>query len=164
MMGVNISESILVRMFGVTRQRIRYWRKIGLMPPRCDGGRQGYTFEDALTIKIIHALVSVGIQPGKIRSSLTASMRIFNSTKLLTGTKLYVCNKEIFIIDGGKAIVPRTGQYLLFDLDSCRNELEIAVQMIATKANTRSKSFKGTEGLDLSTASQEAHSTKVSAQ
>ncbi len=35
-------------MFGVTRQRVRYWRKIGLLPPCVDGGKQGYSFQDVV--------------------------------------------------------------------------------------------------------------------
>ncbi len=132
--SVHISEKQIVRMFGVSRQRVRYWRKIGLLPPCVDGGKQGYSFQDVLRVKIISALVSAGIRPAKIRKTLASLRLMLEKNDVLTGKSLYVCGKEIFIFQGGKAITPRTGQYLLFEVDDYQKQLKHEVRNILEQA------------------------------
>jgi hypothetical protein len=50
-------------------------------------------------------------------------MDLFGYQNPLLGKKLYVRGKEIFIFQDGKAIEPRTGQYLLFDIETEFQEL-----------------------------------------
>jgi DNA-binding transcriptional MerR regulator len=121
-------------MFGVTRQRVRYWRKIGLLPPCVDGGKQGYSFQDVLRVKIVSTLVEAGIQPARIRKTLATLKLMFQKDDVLTGKSLYVYGKEIFIFQGGKAITPRTGQFLLFDVDDYQKQLKLEVRQILEQA------------------------------
>lgn len=132
--SVHISEKQIVRMFGVTRQRVRYWRKIGLLPPCVDGGKQGYSFQDVLRMKVVSALVEAGIQPARIRNTLASLKLMLQKDDVLTGKSLYVCGKEIFIFQGGKAITPRTGQFLLFDVDDYQKQLKHEVRQILEQA------------------------------
>lgn len=161
---MKVSEKQLIRMFGVTRQRVRYWRKIGLLPPSVGGGKQGYSFQDVLRVKIIHALVSVKIQPAKIRATLVSLRLFLEKDNVLTGKSLYVCGKEIFIVQGGRAFTPRTGQYLLFDVDTYQKQLKHEIRQFSEQAKIGGTGTQVAQRVDATEDSQEPNSKKGNAQ
>jgi len=121
---MNISEKMLRSMFGVSRQRLSYWRKIGLIPQNSKGSRQGYSFQDVLLIKVVVSLIGAGIQPKRIKQTLDSMRLLDQNGKGLTEKSLFVSGKEIFVFQDGKAIEPRTRQFLLFQVEDFRNKLK----------------------------------------
>lgn len=112
-----ISGKILARL-GVSRSNVWYWRKIGLLPPKQKNTPKGYLFEELLAIKVVASLVAQGVRPARIKEALDAIDDPLNGNQFgVTDKKLFVRGKEIFVFQGGRAFEPRTGQYLLFEME-----------------------------------------------
>jgi DNA-binding transcriptional MerR regulator len=127
----------ILKKFGIQRSHIWYWRKVGLLPPYQEKSPRGYSFNELLAIKIIACLTSQGVKPARIKNTLDSlNMDLLGYQNPLLDKKLYVRGKEIFVFQDGKAIEPRTGQYLLFDLETeCKELIDIAEYYVCSKSS-----------------------------
>jgi DNA-binding transcriptional MerR regulator len=107
------------------------------LPPYQEKSPRGYSFNELLAIKIIACLTSQGVKPARIKNTLDSlNMDLLGYQNPLLDKKLYVRGKEIFVFQDGKAIEPRTGQYLLFDLETeCKELIDIAEYYVCSKSS-----------------------------
>lgn len=119
------SETILRGLFGVSRQRLYYWRKIGLIPDYVSNGFRGYTFADLLSAKVVIGLVNHGVRANKIRDAVDSLKKSFPDLKNpLTEKTLFLNGKEICVLEKGKAYEVLTGQMIIFQIGDFEKELK----------------------------------------
>ncbi|NOX76804.1 MAG: MerR family transcriptional regulator [Gammaproteobacteria bacterium] len=61
-----------MRITGLTRRQLGYWRKTGLITPQIHtiGGHARYTFPDLLALKTAKKLIDAGISVQRIRKNI----------------------------------------------------------------------------------------------
>ncbi|MGE4558233.1 MAG: MerR family transcriptional regulator [Desulfovibrionaceae bacterium] len=119
------SEKEIVELFSVTRQRLGYWRKIGLLPRHEPGSARGYSYRDLLSIKVILNLLTAKIQVRRIKQALDDLKKYEPSLKNpLTEKSFFVRGKKIVIMHNNKAFDIASKQFLLFHLKDLDKDLK----------------------------------------
>lgn len=124
------SEEVVRRIFKVSRQKLYYWRKIGLLPCREKGSPQGYSFSDVFSIKVICKLVGAGIRVSKIKKAVDSIQK--NQPEIqnpLLEKTLFLTGKEICYFLGGLAYEAVTGQMFLFSNEELKKELKAELKV-----------------------------------
>ncbi len=118
------SEQVLIKICGVSRKHLRYWRKIGLLPPRDKSYFRGYRFIDLLSVKVILRLKKGGIRVGLIKKSLDAIKDRDGINNSIVEKKLCVWRGKIYYFENGITYEALTGQSTLFQTVDDKAELE----------------------------------------
>ena len=123
------SEEALEDLFGVKRQRLNYWKTLGLIPVFKSKGAHGYPFEVVLAVKVISELKSQGIQPGVLAEAVRKTRRLFPEIiNPLIQKTFFAMGGRICILLDGRAYEPLTEQFHLFSLEQYENEVRGIIQ------------------------------------
>lgn len=122
------SEKATTAILGVSRQRICYWRKIGLLPPREKGAPQGYSYSDLLAMKVVKSIIDAGIRPGRLKLALdTIKAHSKGVENPLLEKSLFAKGKELFYFQDEKVVDALTGQYQLYQHQDFIDELQVDI-------------------------------------
>ena len=139
---MNCSEEFLIEHFGIHRQRLVYWRKIGLLPPVPKGRPRGdgYSFTDLLSIKVILKLSRDGVSVGRIKRSVDAiKKRMPRINTPLTGKKLFIAGKDVCYKDKNVVYKAIDGQGQLFRVGDDEVVLKGEIKQHRKKVELRMK-------------------------
>nr|BDD48282.1 hypothetical protein 3 [bacterium] len=118
-------EEALEKVFRFKRQRLIYWRTIGLLPRRMKGQTGGYSFTDLKAIKVIVELKNAGIRVGAIKEAIDAiKKRHPYIENPLISKKLFVWGKKLYYKEKNRTYDAKTGQSLLFQIGDYERELK----------------------------------------
>ena len=121
--GGPYSEQVLTKICGISRKHLRYWRKIGLFPPRDKRFFRGYRFIDLLSVKVILRLKKGGVRVGLIKKSLDAIEDREGINNPLVEKKLSAWRGKIYYLKNGTIYEALTGQSTLFKIRNDEEEL-----------------------------------------
>jgi DNA-binding transcriptional MerR regulator len=130
-------EELVRKLFRVSRQTIRNWRKRGLLPPS-DCKAKGYSFPELLSIKVITKLKREGVRVGKIEESVKAlKYRYPNLENPLIEKTLFLQRKEICFFVGSRTYEAKSGQGLLFKVTDFEKDLQRQTDRVQEKAELK---------------------------
>jgi len=116
-------------MFGISRQKLYYWRKRGLFKSdeKSPGGHYRYGFQDLVALKTIKTLQDEGFTTYQIRKAFVALKKRYQDISNPFVQKPVIVNgKKIAIIDNGKVYDVLTGQMQILSIDI--RQLEVSMK------------------------------------
>ena len=116
---------------GISRGRLRYWNRIGLIKPSVrKKGRPSYDFQDLICLRTAQGLVSQGLPATKIKTSINSLKKKFPGVDApLADKRVYVFGSRAIISHKNQLIDPQSGQLVLqFDVEDLAQRVEQPVQ------------------------------------
>ncbi len=107
------SRRQVMKITGVTRRQLSYWRDTGLVTPSryTAGGHARYAFTDLVALRTARQLVEAGISVQRIRASIAALARFLPTVKRpLTELSIVATGDVILVLRRGDAFEALTGQ------------------------------------------------------
>ena len=146
------SSKHIESMFGVSRKRLYYWRKIRLLSNgiQTAGGHFRYKFIDLIAIKTIMLIKKAGISTYQIKKVALELRNQFPELELpLAEKSFYVLGKEVIVIDNNASFNPLTKQCTYIENSETKQQvINIAIQQldiplnIATHSTSRNQRYK----------------------
>lgn len=129
----------VARFFGVTRQRLRAWRKRGLAEPSVErGSRSFYTFRDLVGLRAVKGLLESGVPEKTVQRAVDALRKTLpRVSRPLTELRVQADGSSLVVVDDRGTFEPSTGQQLLdFSVDTLREDV---VRMLRRPADSDSR-------------------------
>ena len=148
----------VMRITGLSRRQLSYWRKTELIVPQqhTPGGHARYTFADLLALKTAKKLIDAGVSVQRIRKSITSLINFLPAcTAPLTELSLVATGDMILVLHRETAFEALTGQEWIYPVAELEREAaqsrgisepEQADLFMDSAANTNSASTKAATG------------------
>lgn len=117
----------VMKITGLSRRQLSYWRKTGLITPQqhTSGGHARYSFADLLTLKTAKKLIDAGLSLQRIRKSISSLANFLPScTAPLTELSLVVTGDVILVLHRETAFEALTGQEWIYPVAELAREAE----------------------------------------
>jgi DNA-binding transcriptional MerR regulator len=115
----------VMRITGLSRRQLSYWRKTGLISPhqQTAGGHARYTFADLLALKTAKKLIDAGVSVQRIRKSITSLINFLPAcTAPLTELSLVATGDMILVLHRETAFEALTGQEWIYPVAELERE------------------------------------------
>lgn len=115
----------VMRITGLTRRQLTYWRKTGLINPQIQtsGGHTRFTFADLLALKTAKKLNDAGVSVQRIRKSIVSLINFLPScTAPLTELSLVATGDMILVLHRETAFEALTGQEWIYPVAELAQE------------------------------------------
>ena len=148
----------VMKITGLTRRQLGYWRKTGLITPlqHTTGGHARYSFADLLALKTAKKLIDTGVSVQRIRKNICSLTNFLPDCKTpLTELSLVVTGDVILVLHRETAFEALTGQEWIYPVAELEREAaqsrgisepEQADLFMDSAANTNSASTKAATG------------------
>lgn len=107
----------VMRITGLSRRQLTYWRKTGLIDPQLQtsGGHTRFSFADLLALKTAKKLIDAGVSVQRIRKSIVSLINFLPScTAPLTELSLVATGDMILVLHRETAFEALTGQEWIY--------------------------------------------------
>ncbi len=149
---MKITSKFIQQKLGFSRQRLYYWRNVGIFPfpPKNlgDSGQFCYSFHDLIVLKTIKLLKEAGVTTFHIRIIFERIKILFPEVKNpLAENQLVVFGGKIVYIKKGYAYDILTGQALLLDFKKVEKWVGeiLQLQKLSQSAEKTNDSFWNTQ-------------------
>ena len=118
--------SEVARLFGFKPSRLRYWHRSGLLGPSARvGGRNYYTFQDLVSVRVAKGLLEEGVPLQQVRASVESLREAFPETsRPLSELRVLADGRAVVVEDEAGAYEPTTGQAVLdFSVDRFESDV-----------------------------------------
>ncbi|HEC19434.1 MAG TPA: MerR family transcriptional regulator [Gammaproteobacteria bacterium] len=115
----------VMRITGLTRRQLSYWRKTGLVVPQDNtrGGHARYSFADLLALKTARKLIDAGVSVQRIRRSITSLTGFLPSCNApLTELSLVATGDVILVLHREAAFEALSGQEWIYPVAELERE------------------------------------------
>lgn len=115
----------VMRITGLSRRQLTYWRKTGLINPQfqTSGGHTRFSFADLLTLKTAKKLIDAGVSVQRIRKSIVSLVNFLPScTAPLTELSLVATGDVILVLHRETAFEALTGQEWIYPVAELAKE------------------------------------------
>jgi DNA-binding transcriptional MerR regulator len=115
----------VMRITGLSRRQLTYWRKTRLIVPQAqtNGGHARYTFADLLALKTARKLIEAGVSVQRIRKSIVSLTSFLPSCKApLTELSLIATGDMILVLHRETAFEALTGQEWIYPVAELERE------------------------------------------
>lgn len=115
----------VMRITGLSRRQLSYWRKTGLISPhqQTAGGHARYTFADLLALKTAKKLIVAGVSVQRIRKSITSLINFLPACAApLTELSLVATGDMILVLHRETAFEALTGQEWIYPVAELERE------------------------------------------
>lgn len=115
----------VMKVTGLSRRQLTYWRKTGLINPqfRTTGGHTRFTFADLLALKTAKKLIDAGVSVQRIRKSIISLTSFLPScTAPLTELSLVATGDMILVLHRETAFEALTGQEWIYPVAELARE------------------------------------------
>ena len=116
----------VMRITGLSRRQLSYWRKTGLINPQLQttGGHARYTFADLLALKTAKKLIDAGVSVQRIRKSIVSLINFLPScTAPLAELSLVATGDVILVLHRETAFEALTGQEWIYQVAELAKEV-----------------------------------------
>ena len=117
----------VMKITGLTRRQLGYWRKTGLITPlqHTTGGHARYSFADLLALKTAKKLIDTGVSVQRIRKNICSLTNFLPDCKTpLTELSLVVTGDVILVLHRETAFEALTGQEWIYPVAELAREAE----------------------------------------
>ena len=142
----------VLKITGISRRQLSYWRKTGLIEPKTQtsGGHTRYTFADLLALKTTKKLIDAGVSVQRIRKSIVSLTSFLPScTAPLTELSLVATGDMVLVLHRDTAFEALTGQEWIYPV----------AELVQEAARTRGETEP--EQSDLFLDSQKSESSEI---
>lgn len=115
----------VMRITGLTRRQLTYWRNTGLIVPQAHtpGGHARYTFADLLALKTAKKLIDAGVSVQRIRKSIVSLTSFLPSCSApLSELSLVATGDMILVLHRETAFEALTGQEWIYPVAELERE------------------------------------------
>ena len=115
----------VMRITGLSRRQLTYWRKTGLINPQfqTSGGHTRFSFADLLALKTAKKLIDAGVSVQRIRKSIVSLTSFLPScTAPLTELSLVATGDMILVLHRETAFEALTGQEWIYPVAELARE------------------------------------------
>jgi DNA-binding transcriptional MerR regulator len=119
------SSQQVMKITGLSRRQLSYWRQTGLIVPkqRTSGGHARYSFADLLALKTARKLIEAGVSVQRIRKSITSLTSFLPScTAPLTELSLVATGDMILVLHREAAFEALSGQEWIYPVAELERE------------------------------------------
>lgn len=116
----------VAKLLGFPEGRLRYWTRVGFVPPSARSGRRRYyTFQDLIALRAAKELLASGVPFAKVRRSVEALRRALpNVVRPLAELRVVADGAAMVVQDELGAYEPSTGQAVLdFRVETLREDV-----------------------------------------
>ncbi len=118
----------VMRITGLSRRQLTYWRKTGLIDPQFQtpGGHTRFSFANLLALKTAKKLIDAGVSVQRIRKSIVSLTNFLPScTAPLTELSLVATGDVILVLHRETAFEALTGQEWIYPVAELAREAAI---------------------------------------
>jgi tetratricopeptide (TPR) repeat protein len=103
--GLGYGFGAAAAILGISESRLRYWSQIGFVgPPRREGGKQVYSFQDLAAVKAARELMDRGFTPADVRRALDkVRTQLPDIDRPLEHLRVAFDGKELLLVEEGGA-------------------------------------------------------------
>jgi DNA-binding transcriptional MerR regulator len=115
----------VMRITGLSRRQLGYWRKTGLITPQqhTTGGHSRYTFADLLALKTAKKLIDAGVSVQRIRKSITSLINFLPACSApLSELSLVATGDMILVLHRETAFEALSGQEWIYPVAELERE------------------------------------------
>ena len=115
----------VMRITGLSRRQLAYWRKTGLINPQfqTSGGHTRFSFANLLALKTAKKLIDAGVSVQRIRKSIVSLINFLPScTAPLTELSLVATGDMILVLHRETAFEALTGQEWIYPVAELEKE------------------------------------------
>lgn len=117
-----VLQNTIERLFKISRQRVKYWREIGLLSvEKNKSGYYEYDFHDLATLKTIRTLQDKGFTTYQIKQALTSLKNKLKINKPFVEKRIVAVGNRIAYVDRGSIYDALTGQKQIFVFDEIKS-------------------------------------------
>jgi DNA-binding transcriptional MerR regulator len=119
----------VMRITGLTRRQLAYWRNTGLINPQfqTSGGHSRFAFADLLALKTAKKLIDAGVSVQRIRKSIVSLTSFLPScTAPLTELSLVATGDMILVLHRETAFEALTGQEWIYPVAELAREAALS--------------------------------------
>lgn len=127
MNNIGYSCQQVMRITGLSRRQLSYWRKTGLVVPQQQtaGGHARYTFTDLIALKSAKRLIEAGVSVQRIRKSILSLTRFLPTCKApLSELSLVVTGDMILVLHRDTAFEALSGQEWIYPVAELERDAE----------------------------------------
>lgn len=132
----------VARLFGYKPSRLRYWHRSGLLGPSARvAGRNYYTFQDLVGVRVAKGLLEEGVPLQQVRRTVESLRESFpKTTRPLSELRVLADGRAVVVQDDAGTYEPTTGQAVLdFRIDGIESDV---IRLLHFDHDDRSRAYE----------------------